>query len=115
MFLPGQAVVCVDDSFPLGIEALYDELPKKGNNYHIRDLVPGCDFQANPGEMAVYLTELRNPCNKLGIERGFKAERFVPLESDEEVDESIFELDEVLPSPNQKPVVKPQLVPQEVE
>jgi hypothetical protein len=111
MFLPGQAVVCVDDAFALGIEVLYDELPKKGNTYHIRDLVPGCDFQANPGEMAVYLTELRNPCNKLGIERGFKAERFVPLESDVEEEEAIFELDEPLPSPNARPPGKPILVP----
>lgn len=104
MFLPGQAVMCVDDAFPLGIEVLYNQLPKKNNTYHIRDLVPGCDFKANPGEMAVYLTELRNPCNKVGIERGFKAERFVPLNSDEEEQEEIFKLDEVLPSPNQKPI-----------
>ncbi len=106
MFLPGQAVVCVNDAFPLGIQALYNQLPKKGNTYHIRDLVPGCDFNANPGEMAVYLTELRNPCNKLGIERGFKAERFVPLESEESEQEASFDFDEVLPSPNQKPPKK---------
>ena len=111
MFLPGQAVVCVDDAFPLGIEALYNQLPKKGNTYHIRDLVPGCDFNANPGEVAVYLTELHNPSNKLGIERGFKAERFAPLETDETEEEDIFHLDEVLPSPTQKPVRRPDLVP----
>jgi hypothetical protein len=111
MFLPGQAVVCVDDAFPLGIQALYDQLPKKGNTYHIRDLVPGCDFHANPGEMAVYLTELRNPCNKVGIERGFKAERFVPLETDETEAEAHFDFNEVLPSPNQKPSKTPELVP----
>jgi hypothetical protein len=106
MFLPGQAVVCVDDAFPLGIEALYDELPKKGVTYHIRDLVPGCDFQANPGEMAVYLTELRNPCNKVGIERGFKAERFVPLDEEEAAD--AFDFSQELPSPNQKPPRVPE-------
>ena len=111
MFLPGQAVVCVDDAFPLGIESLYNQLPKKGNTYHIRDLVPGCDFHANPGEVAVYLTELRNPGNQLGIERGFKAERFTPLETDEIEEEDIFLLDEVLPSPNQKPTKSPELIP----
>jgi hypothetical protein len=111
MFLPGQAVVCVDDSFPLGIQALYNQLPKKGNTYHIRDLVPGCDFNAQPGEMAVYLTELRNPCNKLGIERGFKAERFVPLDTEETEQEAVFQFDEILPSPNQAPPRKPELVP----
>jgi len=111
MLLPGQAVVCIDDSFPLGIQLLYNQLPKKGNTYHIRDLVPGCDFNATPGEVAVYLTELRNPTNKLGIERGFKAERFAPLETDETEEEDIFQLDEVLPSPNQKPLKRPELVP----
>jgi hypothetical protein len=111
MFLPGQAVVCIDDAFPLGIQALYDQLPKKGNTYHIRDLVPGCDFNANPGEVAVYLTELRNPSNKVGIERGFKAERFAPLDTEETEEEDIFHLDEVLPSPNQKPVRSPELTP----
>jgi len=111
MFLPGQAVVCVDDSFPLGIQALYNQLPKKGNTYHIRDLVPGCDFNAQPGEMAVYLTQLRNPCNKLGIERGFKAERFVPLDTEETEQEAVFQFDEILPSPNQVPPRKPELVP----
>ena len=111
MFLPGQPVVCVDDAFPLGIQALYNQLPKKGNTYHVRDLVPGCDYDATPGEVAVYLTELRNPGNQLGIERGFKAERFAPLETDEIVEEDIFHLDEVLPSPNQKPVRSPDLVP----
>ena len=111
MFLPGQAVVCVDDSVPLGIQSLYNQLPKKGNTYHIRDLVPGCDFNATPGEMAVYLTELRNPTNKVGIERGFKAERFVPLETDDIEEEASFNFDEVLPSPNKKPPRKPELVP----
>ena len=111
MFLPGQAVVCIDDAFPLGIQALYDQLPKKGNTYHIRDLVPGCDFNANPGEVAVYLTELRNPSNKVGIERGFKAERFAPLDTEETEEEDIFHLDEVLPSPNQKPIKSPELTP----
>jgi hypothetical protein len=111
MFLPGQPVVCVDDSFPLGIQFLYNQLPKKGNTYHIRDLVPGCDYDATPGEVAVYLVELSNPTNKLGIERGFKAERFSPLDTDETADAEIFQLDEVLPSPNQKPLKKPDLVP----
>ena len=113
MFLPGQAVVCIDDAFPLGIQLLYNQLPKKGNTYHIRDLVPGCDFNANHGEIAVYLTELKNPTNKVGIERGFKAERFAPLETVEIKDEDIFQLDEVLPSPNQKPLRSPDLVPAE--
>jgi hypothetical protein len=88
MFLPGQKVVCVDDKFPLGIEKLYTALPREGETYTVRDIVPGCDFNAEPGEVAVYLIELRNPANKLGIERGFKAERFAPLDTIEEIEEA---------------------------
>jgi hypothetical protein len=88
MFLPGQKVVCVDDRFPLGIEKLYTSLPREGETYTIRDIVPGCDFNAEPGEVAVYLIELHNPANKLGIERGFKAERFAPLDNIEEIEEA---------------------------
>jgi hypothetical protein len=54
---------------------------------------------------------LRNPSNKLGIERGFKAERFAPLDTDETEGEDIFQLDEILPSPNQKPIRSPDLIP----
>ena len=88
MFVPNQKVVCVDDSFPLGIEKLYNQLPVKDQIYVIRDIVPGQSLMGTPGEVAVYLIGVVNPVNKLGIERGFNAERFAPL-SYQEVDDLV--------------------------
>ena len=84
MFQPGQKVACVDDQFPLGIEKLYTSLPTKDEIYTIRDLLPGVSLQNSEGEVAVYLVELVNPANKHGIEYGFNAERFAPLQTDED-------------------------------
>jgi hypothetical protein len=84
MFLPNQKVVCVDGKFPLGIEALYHELPKEGNTYTIRDIVPGVGLTGEEGEVAVYLCEIKGPLNAHGIERGFKGERFAPLSTTED-------------------------------
>jgi hypothetical protein len=79
MFIPNQKVVCIDDKFPLGIGKLYNQLPVKDQIYVIRDVVPGQSLTGSPGEVAVYLIGVVNPTNKLGIERGFNAERFAPL------------------------------------
>ncbi len=87
MFMPNQAVVCVDGKFPLGIEKLYSELPKEGSTYTIRDIVPGVGLTGEEGEVAVYLIEITGPLNAHGIERGFKAERFAPLTTIEEEEE----------------------------
>ncbi len=84
MFLPNQKVVCVNGQFPLGIEKLYAELPKEGNTYTIRDIVPGVGLTGEEGEVAVYLCEIKGPLNAHGIERGFRADRFAPLETIEE-------------------------------
>jgi hypothetical protein len=88
MFLPRQKVVCVDDVFPEAIKKFYWKLPVKGVTYTIRDLVPGVDIGGEGGEMCVYLVELINPCSDMPPypERGFKAERFRPLETDTETD-----------------------------
>ena len=88
MFVPNQKVVCIDDGFPLGIGKLYDQLPVKDQIYVIRDIVPGQSLSGSPGEVAVYLIGVVNPTNKLGIERGFNAERFAPL-SYREVDDAV--------------------------
>ncbi len=84
MFSPGQKVACVDDQFPLGIEKLYTALPKKDSTYTVRDLVPGVSLANSEGETALYLVELVNPANRHGIEYGFNAERFAPLQTDED-------------------------------
>ena len=88
MFIPNQKVVCVDAKFPLGIEKLYDQLPVKDQIYVIRDIVPGQSLAGTEGEVAVYLIGLVNPTNKVGVERGFNAERFAPL-SFKEVDDAV--------------------------
>ncbi|HEY2801598.1 MAG TPA: hypothetical protein VGI85_13470 [Chthoniobacterales bacterium] len=91
MFLPNQKVVCVDGKFPPGIEKLYSELPREGVTYTIRDIVPGVGLTGEEGETAVYLCEITGPLNAHGIERGFRADRFAPLQTDEETaEEEIF-------------------------
>ncbi len=84
MFSPGQKVACVDDQFPLGIGKLYTALPKKDVIYTVRDLLPGVSLSNSEGETALYLVELVNPANRHGIEYGFNAERFAPLQTDED-------------------------------
>ena len=90
MFVPTQKVVCVDDKFPLGVEKLYNRFPVKDQIYVIRDIVPGQALSGAEGEVAVYLVGLVNPTNKVGVERGFNAERFAPL-SYQEVDDLVAE------------------------
>jgi len=92
MFLPNQKVVCIDGRFPIGIEKLYSELPKEGNTYTIRDIVPGVGLTGEEGEVAVYLMEITGPLNAHGIERGFRAERFAPLQTIEDEVEEEFSL-----------------------
>lgn len=100
MFLPNQKVVCVDGKFPLGIEKLYAELPKEAATYTIRDIVPGVGLTGEEGETAVYLCEITGPLNAHGIERGFRADRFAPLQTDEdEVEEELpAEMPELVPA-----------------
>lgn len=90
MFAPGQKVACIDDQFPLGIGKLYTALPKKDSIYTVRDLVPGVSLSNSEGETALYLVELVNPANRHGIEYGFNAERFAPLQTDEDELEAEF-------------------------
>ena len=90
MFSPGQKVACVDDQFPLGIEKLYTALPKKDVIYTVRDLLPGVSLSNSEGETALYLVELVNPANRHGIEYGFNAERFAPLQTDEDELEEVY-------------------------
>ena len=95
MFVPNQKVACIDDKFPLGIKQLYDNLPVKDQIYVIRDVVPGQALSGAEGEVAVYLVGMVNPCNKVGVERGFNAERFAPL-SYQEVDDLVAEKEDAL-------------------
>jgi hypothetical protein len=82
MFVTGQKVVCVDDHFPLGIQKFYSALPKKDVVYVVRGTTVGIGLDMQEGEICVYLVGLVNPCSSKPPhrERGFKAERFRPLD-----------------------------------
>ena len=99
MFLPGQRVVCVDDVFPDAIKRFYWKLPVKGVTYMVRDLLPGVAPSGDMGEVCVYLVELINPCSDTPPypERGFKAERFAPLQTDTETESRTVEVPEEVP------------------
>lgn len=83
MFINGQKVVCVDDTFG-PIARFYTALPVKDKVYVVRGLAPAVEFIAGKKEesIAVYLEGLVNPCSNTppNRERGFSCNRFVPLE-----------------------------------
>lgn len=82
MFLTGQLVVCVDDLFFDGVAKFYDSLPVLKRTYTVRGMAPGIGADNQTDEIAVYLVELVNPVSFCPPhrERGFRAERFRPLE-----------------------------------
>jgi hypothetical protein len=82
MFDIGSKVVCVDDSFPAGINDIFNALPKKGSLYTVRDIVPAQDFKLRE-TCAVLLHELANKPNSHGIEPGFQVHRFREPTSEE--------------------------------
>jgi hypothetical protein len=73
----GDKVVCVDDKFPPDISKLYDALPVKDVTYVVRDIRLGINLT-----MEVLLIGLVNPKadSKANLERGFRSDRFRPLE-----------------------------------
>jgi len=99
MFLPGQKVVCVNDVFSDAIKKFYWKLPVGGVTYKVRDIIPGIDPSGEAGEVCVYLVELINPCSDKPPypERGFRADRFRPLETDDETEELLDDVPEEVP------------------
>ncbi len=92
--IKGQKVVCVNDSFPEIVRAIYKELPVKDNIYTIREVFLGREKIVKGGDSAtvgLLLEELTNPpdpFHKGEQELGFSSERFAPLnELDDEVEE----------------------------
>jgi hypothetical protein len=77
----GDKVVCVDDKFPPDISKLYDALPVKDSTYVVRDIRLGINLTLE-GDVSVLLIGLVNPKadSKANLERGFRADRFRPLE-----------------------------------
>src|SRR5471032_2814510 len=80
-FSIGDKVVCVDYKFPPDIGKLYDALPVKDTTYVVRDIRLGINLTLE-GDVSVLLIGLVNPKadSKAGLERGFRADRFRPLE-----------------------------------
>ena len=86
-FQVGDKVVCVNDSWP-GDEndrPFYDNAPKSGEVYTIRDIGPSFlegtrwAFLDTP-KICVRLVEIRNQIDpRLGVEWNFRASRFRPV------------------------------------
>jgi hypothetical protein len=97
--LKGQKVVCINDTFPPVILALYKQLPVKGDVYTIREVFLGREKIVRGGDSAtvgLLLEELKNPPDPFHQgkqELGFSSERFAPLEElpeeEEQEEESI--------------------------
>jgi hypothetical protein len=77
----GDKVVCVDDKFPPDIGKLYDALPVKDSTYVVRDIRLGINLTLE-GDVSVLLIGLVNSKadSKANLERGFRADRFRPLQ-----------------------------------
>jgi hypothetical protein len=82
----GQRVVCINDTFPEMVRAIYRELPVKGRTYTIREVYLGREKIVKGGDSAtvgLLLAELLNPPDPFHAGReelGFSSERFAPLE-----------------------------------
>jgi len=89
----GSKVVCIDDTWPQGIQKYYTDLPKKGQIYTVRTIEVGVGWDGTEGEIALTLREIINPVSKTPPhrERGFKQERFAELEPPKEDTEKIEE------------------------
>jgi hypothetical protein len=94
----GQKVVCINDTFPDLIRALYQQLPVKGATYTVREVYLGREKIVKGGDSAtvgLLLVELINgpdPFHAGKQELGFTSERFAPLEElpPEEIAEENF-------------------------
>lgn len=77
----GDKVVCVNDKFPPDISKLYEALPVKDSTYVVRDIRLGINLTLE-GDVSVLLIGLVNPKadSKSALERGFRADRFRPLQ-----------------------------------
>ncbi len=82
----GQRVVCINDTFPEMVRAIYRQLPVKGRTYTIREVYLGREKIVKGGDSAtvgLLLVELLNPPDPFHAGReelGFSSERFAPLE-----------------------------------
>lgn len=84
--ITGQRVVCINDTFPALVRAIYKQLPVKGTTYTVREVFLGREKVVKAGDSAtvgILLQELVNPPDPFHQgkqELGFSSERFAPLE-----------------------------------
>jgi hypothetical protein len=84
--IKGQKVVCINDTFPDFVRAIYAQLPVKGGTYTIREVFLGREKIVKGSDTAtvgLLLEELVNPLDPFYAGRqelGFSSERFAPLE-----------------------------------
>ncbi len=99
MFINNQKVVCVDDVFKPSLVKYYTALPTKDKVYVVRGMAPAINDQLQE-DICVYLVGLQNPCSNKPPhrERGFKTERFRPLEdlAEEEIRKLTQPVEEVV-------------------
>jgi hypothetical protein len=90
----GSRVLCVDDRFPTELLIYYNALPLKDRTYTVRGLGIGVDFKGEPGEVVVYLQELKNPNSSKPPhpERGFAQWRFREIQPPAEASKEAQEL-----------------------
>lgn len=90
IFQPGMKVVCVDDNIPAALVKYYVALPVKGTTYTVRGIAPAVNI-GGEDDVAVYLEGLHNPCSSTPPhrERGFRPERFAPLDELPEEQEEV--------------------------
>lgn len=109
----GQRVVCINDTFPDLIRAIYAQLPTKGTTYTIRAVFLGREKIVKGGDSAtvgLLLAELHNPPDPFHAEQqelGFSSERFAPLDElppEEAYAEAEEELELVGPGPGKGPL-----------
>jgi hypothetical protein len=95
MFINGQKVVCIDDTFEPMVAYFYTALPVKDKVYVVRGMAPAITIN-HQEDICVYLVGLQNPNSSKAPhrERGFRCERFRPL--DELTEEEILKLTKVV-------------------
>ncbi len=92
MFRAGQRIVCINDNFDAIQQATIPNLPKRDEQYVVRDAFQVTRNGTSSGIWAVHLKELTNPHlphpSGLGtFEPSFAADRFVQLADDDAVHE----------------------------
>lgn len=99
--IKGQKVVCINDSFPALVRAIYKQLPVKGTTYTVREVFLGREKVVKAGDSAtvgLLLNELVNPPDPFHAgkqELGFSSERFAPLEEKTDETEAGAEAEEL--------------------